>query len=213
MRWGRGRSHTHNFRVGADYNIAKDHQLSFVYNGGYSTSHNWTGVTGTQVSTTHGNSTDWLHNGRLDYRTPFGLKAGAELTYYRSPSDQLLHSRMQDEELDFYTEDCQRINRWKFFLAQEHSLGKGWDLNYGAIYTTSIDNSYQYYYDPETGEQLTSSRCLKQYEVPPPRNRPGISMQVSARVSATNSLWTLPWLWSITRLPSGTSGTGIPSST
>lgn len=121
---GRGRSHTHNFRVGADYNIAKDHQLSFVYNGGYSTSHNWTGVTGTQVSTTHGNSTDWLHNGRLDYRTPFGLKAGAELTYYRSPSDQLLHSRMQDEELDFYTEDCQRINRWKFFLAQEHSLGK-----------------------------------------------------------------------------------------
>ena len=31
---GRGRSHTHNFRVGADYNIAKDHQLSFVYNGG-----------------------------------------------------------------------------------------------------------------------------------------------------------------------------------
>ena len=157
---GRGRSHTHNFRVGADYNIAKDHQLSFVYNGGYSTSHNWTGVTGTQVSTTHGNSTDWLHNGRLDYRTPFGLKAGAELTYYRSPSDQLLHSRMQDEELDFYTEDCQRINRWKFFLAQEHSLGKGWDLNYGAIYTTSIDNSYQYYYDPETGEQLTSSDAL-----------------------------------------------------
>ena len=109
-------------------------------------------MTGTQVSTTHGNSTDWLHNGRLDYRTPFGLKAGAELTYYRSPSDQLLHSRMQDEELDFYTEDCQRINRWKFFLAQEHSLGKGWDLNYGAIYTTSIANSYQYYYDPETGE-------------------------------------------------------------
>lgn len=99
---GRGRSHTHSFRVGADYNIAKNHQLSFVYNGGYSTSHNWKGVTGTQVSTTHGNSTDWLHNGRLDYRTPFGLKAGAELTYYRSPSDQLLHSRMQDEELDFY---------------------------------------------------------------------------------------------------------------
>ena len=47
---GRGRSHTHSFRVGADYNIAKNHQLSFVYNGGYSTSHNWKGVTGTQVS-------------------------------------------------------------------------------------------------------------------------------------------------------------------
>ena len=155
-----GRSHTHNFRVGADYNIAKDHQLSFVYNGKYVTSHNNTSIAGTQVSTTRSNSTDWLHNGRLDYRTPFGLKAGAELTYYRSPSDQLLHSHLQDKELDFYTEDCQRINRWKFFLAQEHDLGQGWGLNYGAIYTTSVDNSYQYYYDPATGGQLESSGSI-----------------------------------------------------
>lgn len=141
----RGRGHNHNFRIGADYDIAENHQLSLVYNGGYSTYHNRMGVTGTQVSTTHSNSTSWLHNGRLDYRTPFGLKAGAELTYYRSPSDQLLHSRMQGEELGFHTEDCQRINRWKFFLGQEHDLGKGWGLNYGAVYTTSIDHSRQHY--------------------------------------------------------------------
>lgn len=146
---GRSRSHTHSFRVGTDYNIAKDHQLSFVYNGSYSTHHSLMDIYGTQQSNTRSNSTDWLHNGRLDYRTPFGLKAGAELTYYRSPSDQLLHSSMQDEELAFYTEDCQRINRWKFFLAQEHNLGRGWGLNYGAVYTTSIDHSYQYYYDTE----------------------------------------------------------------
>ena len=78
-----------------------------------------------------------------------------EFTYYRSPSDQLLNSRLlENDELDFFTQDCQRINRWKMFLAQEHSLGKGWGLNYGIVYTTGIDNSYQYYYDPETGEQL-----------------------------------------------------------
>ena len=146
---GRGRSHTHNFRVGADYNIAKDHQLSFVYNGGYSTSHNWTGVTGTQVSTTHGNSTDWLHNGRLDYQTPIGLKAGVEFTWYNAPGNQLLHSRMGDDALDFYTEDGQRINAWKFFLAQEHQLKNGWGLNYGAVYTTSVDHSYQTYENEE----------------------------------------------------------------
>ena len=117
-----GRSHTHDFRVGTDYN-----------------------------------STGWLHNGRLDYRTPFGLQAGVELTYYRSPSDQLLNSRLLDsDELNFFTQDCQRINRWKMFLAQEHNLNKGWALNYGIVYTTSTDNSYQYYYDPETGEQLGS---------------------------------------------------------
>ncbi len=146
---GRSRHHTHSFRLGADYNIAKDHQLSFVYNGSYSTYHSLIDISGTQQSNTRSNSRDWLHNGRLDYRTPFGLKAGAELTYYRSPSDQLLHSVMQGEELAFFTEDCQRINRWKFFLSQEHDLGHGWGLNYGAIYTTSIDHSYQYYYDTD----------------------------------------------------------------
>ncbi len=153
---GHSRSHNHSFRVGTDYNFDKDHQLSFVYNGSYNTYHNRVDITGSQLSKTLTNSTDWLHNGRLDYRTPFGLKAGAELTYYRSPSDQLLHSRLQDEQLDFLTEDCQRINRWKLFLAQEHSLKHGWGLNYGAVYTTSIDNSYQYYYDTETGELITS---------------------------------------------------------
>lgn len=86
-------------------------------------------INGSQQSTTLSNSTDWLHNGRLDYRTPFGLKAGVELTYYRSPSDQLLNSRLlESDELDFFTQDCQRINRWKMFLAQEHSLGKGWGI-------------------------------------------------------------------------------------
>lgn len=154
---GHSRSHTHSFRIGTDYNIAKDHQLSFVYNGNYGTYHNRVNITGSQVSKTNSRSTDWMHNGRLDYRTPFGLKAGAELTYYNSPSSQLLHSRLQDEQLDFLTEDCQRINRWKFFLAQEHTLKSGWGLNYGAVYTTSLDNSYQYYFDPETGKPLTAS--------------------------------------------------------
>ena len=157
---GHSRSHTHSFRVGTDYNIAENHQLSFVYNGNYSTYHNRMNIKGSQVSEVKSNSTDWMHNGRLDYRTPFGLKAGAELTYYNSPSNQLLHSRLQDEQLDFLTEDCQRINRWKFFLAQEHTLKSGWGLNYGAVYTTSIDNSFQYYFDPETGEPLTSSDAI-----------------------------------------------------
>ena len=57
---------------------------------------------------------------------PFGLQAGVEATYYRSPSDQLLNSRLLDsDELNFFTQDCQRINRWKMFLAQEHNLNKG----------------------------------------------------------------------------------------
>lgn len=145
----RSRSHTHSFRVGADYNFAENHLLSMVYNGNYGTFHNLTQVSGTQQSTTRSGTTNWLHNGRLDYSTPFGLKAGAEMTYYNSPVHQLLHSSMLGHELSFLTENCQRINRWKFFLAQEHDLGRGWGLNYGGIYTTSIDHSYQFYSNTE----------------------------------------------------------------
>ena len=145
----RGRSHTHSFRLGSDYRIGDRHALSFVYNGTYSTSHYNQRTTGTQTATNLGGSTSWLHNGRLDYEAPIGLKAGAEFTWYRTPGHQQLTSEMEGTHLDFYTTDMQRINAWKFYLSQEHELKNGWGLNYGAIYTTSVDNSYQRYYDNE----------------------------------------------------------------
>lgn len=157
----RSRYNTHNLRLGADYQIAKDHQLSFVYNGSFTNGHNRSEVEGVQISNTRTRSTDQLHNGRIDYRTPFGLKAGAEFTYYESPSSQLLHSKLSGQQLDFLSNDCQRINRWKFFLSEEQELGKGWGINYGTVYTTSIDHSHQYYYNPETGELLPGSNNMK----------------------------------------------------
>ena len=147
----RGRCHTHSFRVGTDYALAENHSLSFVYNGSYSTGHTSQSSTGTQTAESLSEQTSWLHNGRLDYQTPIGLKAGAEFTWYNAPGNQLLHSRMGDDSLDFYTEDGQRINAWKFYLAQEHQLKNGWGLNYGAVYTTSVDNSYQTYENGERG--------------------------------------------------------------
>ena len=145
----KGRSHNHTFRLGTDYRIGENHALSFVYNGTYITSHTNQHTTGTQTATNRSRQTSWLHNGRLDYEAPIGLKAGAEFTWYRTPGDQLLHSEMEGERTDFYTTDLQRINAWKFYLSQEHSLKNGWGLNYGATYTTSVDNSYQYYYNEE----------------------------------------------------------------
>ena len=157
----RSRHNTHSVRLGADYLIAEEQQLSFVYNGTFTNGHNRTTVEGAQTSNTQTRSTDQLHNGRVDYRTPFGLKAGAEFTFYESPSTQLLHSRLNDDELDFLSDDCQRINRWKFFLSEEQNLGKGWGINYGAVYTTSIDHSHQYYYHPESGELLSGNNNMK----------------------------------------------------
>lgn len=142
---GHGRNHTHTFRLGAGYRFAENHSLDFVYNGSYDTSHYNQYTTGTQTATTLGNQEAWLHDGRLDYQAPFGLKAGAEFTWYHAPGSQRLVSEMDGTSMDFYTEDAQRINAWKFYVSQEHQLKHGWGLNYGAVYSTSVDNSYQRY--------------------------------------------------------------------
>ena len=90
----RGRSHTHTFRLGTDYHLAENHSLSVVYNGSYMTGHNTQHTTGTQTADSRTDQTSWLHNGRFDYQTPFGLKAGAEFTWYNAPDKQWLDSRM-----------------------------------------------------------------------------------------------------------------------
>ena len=84
-----------------------------------------------------------------------------EFTWYNAPGNQLLHSRMGDDALDFYTEDGQRINAWKFFLAQEHQLKNGWGLNYGAVYTTSVDHSYQTYEELISVDKLTRFQATR----------------------------------------------------
>lgn len=156
----RDRSHDHNFRFGTDYQLAENHTLSFVYNGTYTTSHTRQHTTGTQTAESLTDQTSWLHNGRLDYQAPIGLKAGLEFTWYNAPDKQWLHSRMEEQQLDFYTEAGQRINAWKFFLAQEHTVKNGWGLNYGTVYTTTIDNSFQTYYDNEEKETTPDKSTL-----------------------------------------------------
>lgn len=156
----RGRSHDHSFRLGTDYQLAENHALSFVYNGTYTTSHTRQHTTGTQTAESLNDQTSWLHNGRLDYQAPIGLKAGLEFTWYNAPDQLWLHSRMEKQQLDFYTEAGQRINAWKFFLAQEHTLKNGWGLNYGTVYTTTIDNSFQTYYDNEEKETPPNKSAL-----------------------------------------------------
>ena len=157
------RSHTHNFRLGSDYQIGKDHSLSFVYNGTYGTTHNRQHTTGTQTSKTRSGATSWLHNGRLDYHAPIGLKAGAEFTWYRTPGYQWLDSEMEGTSMNFYTEDMQRINSWRFYLSQEHQLKNGWGVNYGVTYATSVDNSYQHYYELTT-ESLPADMVSRRRE-------------------------------------------------
>src|SRR3712207_6910208 len=78
------------------------------------------------------------------------MKAGGAFTYYNSPGTQLLHSIMGTQTLYFLSKDNQRISLWWLYPGQEHPLERGWRVNYGLVYTTTLDGSYQYYYVPET---------------------------------------------------------------
>lgn len=148
----RSRRNSHNVRLGMDYSFTKDNVLSLVYTTQINNGHSSGITTGTQDSRTRGKGKDELHNVKLDYRASFGLSAGAELTYYNTPGEQELHSVLNSEEIDARYEDEQRINKWRAYLTQEHKLKNNWGLNYGVNYTTAVDNSYQYYYDIETGD-------------------------------------------------------------
>lgn len=142
----------HNVRMGMDYNITADNLLSLVYTTRFNSNNNKGISRGTEHSNSTSNGDDQLHNVQLGYRASFGLNAGVEFTFYKSPGDQLINSVLNEEEINVRYKDQQRINRWKFYAMQEHQLANGWGLNYGANYTTSVDNSFQNYYDVESGQ-------------------------------------------------------------
>lgn len=135
----------HTYRIGMDYNFAQNHRLSLVYQGDYHQTHNALDISGNVSGNTWIDAHTWLHNVRLDYQTPFGLKAGAEMTYYHNPEWQNLSSVLPTGALNYTVDNDQRINRWKFFLSQEHQLQRGWGINYGVIYTGSTNHSSQDY--------------------------------------------------------------------
>ncbi len=148
------RDKSHQVRWGADYFFAENHRVSLVYNGNFGKSGTDLNTTGTEISTARIDRNKQLHNVRADYMAPFGLSVGAEYTHYNKPSNQLLKSIFEGEDWYFRTEDRQTIDRWKVFAGQEHSLGKGWELNYGVDLEWASDKSFQWYYNPVTGQKI-----------------------------------------------------------
>lgn len=148
------RGNSHNIRLGMDYSFAQDNILSLVYTTQLSNYNNTTVTRGTQNSEAKRDGDSQLHNVKLDYRMPFGLNTGVDFTFYKSPDKQYISSNMEQEEINIRYDEGQRINKWKFYATQEHSLPNGWGLNYGANYTKAVDNSYQHYFDLETNQYV-----------------------------------------------------------
>ena len=148
------RDKSHQVRWGTDYFFAENHRVSLVYNGNFGKSGTDLNTTGTEISTARIDRNKQLHNVRADYMAPFGLSVGAEYTHYNRPSNQLLKSTFEGEEWNFRTEDQQTIDRWKVFAGQVHSPGNNWELNYGVNLEWARDKSFQWYYDPVTGQKI-----------------------------------------------------------
>ncbi len=135
----------HNFRIGAEYDFANNHNLTISYQGSYNHRETDQLYTGTISGNSFISHNAWLHNVNLNYQTSFGLKAGIETTYYYNPENQNLNSTTLNGRLDFKAKNEQRINTWRYYLSQEHKLKKNWSLNYGIWYKQSINHSLQAY--------------------------------------------------------------------
>ncbi|MDY6266753.1 MAG: outer membrane beta-barrel protein [Prevotella sp.] len=135
----------HDYHVGAEYDFADNHNISFSYQGSYNHRDINQLYTGSVFGCTFTNHRTWLQNARLDYQAPFGLKVGIETTYYHDPENQNLSSTNPNGSLNFIVDNDQRVNTWHYYLSQEHQLKSNWSLNYGIWYRQSVNHSLQYY--------------------------------------------------------------------
>ena len=153
--------HNHKLRLSAGYGFSDSHRLALTYYGNYATTDNRQRITGSITGRNDLDSKPWLHDVMLDYKMPSGTNIGAEYTYYNSKQTQRLSSVLTDRELNYLVDNRQRLDIWRVYAKQEHTLAGGWGLNYGASYIRSTDNSRQEY------EELTSRQVTnRQGDVP-----------------------------------------------
>ncbi|MCD8080636.1 MAG: outer membrane beta-barrel family protein [Bacteroides sp.] len=159
-----GKGHVHNIRWGMDYSLPRNQQLSLVYSSQLSDHSSRECSRGDELSDVSSGGNSYMHHVKADYRSWFGLSAGAEYTFYRSPGHQTLSSVLENEQLDLYSENEQRIHLRRVYTGQEHTLSKGWKLNYGVSYQDVTDRSFQYYYDPQSGDFLSDASAKNRRE-------------------------------------------------
>lgn len=134
---------SHEYRTGFDYAFSKKHRLSLVYNGSWSANHVLNSMWGSEESASRSHMNKYMHNAKLDYEIPFGLKLGAEYTYFDNPESQTLAGSINGTGRNVNSVSGQRINKWQLYAGQEHSLKSGWGVNYGTKLNLTSNNSYQ----------------------------------------------------------------------
>lgn len=183
-----GKHHAHNIRWGMDYSLPRDQQLSLVYTSQLSDHSSREYSRGDELSDVSSGGDSYMHNVKADYRSSFGLSAGAGYTFYRSPGHQALSSVLENELLDLYSENEQRIDLRRVYAGQEHTLSKGWKLNYGVSYQDAADRSFQYYYDPQSGDFLPDASAKSRREEKTFNGYAGVGASLGEKASLDASL-------------------------
>ena len=133
----------HDYRLGLDYTISDNHQLSLAYTGQWNSTRSTNTTTGTAQSTQNSRQHTYLHNVDASYDVPFGLQLGVSYTNYQEPRTQRLEGKLNDISRDLDVDSRQKVSKWLFTADQTHALPKGWELNYGGKAQFTTNNSYQ----------------------------------------------------------------------
>ena len=133
----------HDYRLGLDYTISDNHQLSLAYTGQWNSTRSTNTTTGTAQSTQNSRQHTYLHNVDASYSAPFGLQLGVSYTNYQEPRTQRLEGKLNDISRDLDVDSRQKVSKWLFTADQTHALPKGWELNYGGKAQFTTNNSYQ----------------------------------------------------------------------
>ena len=129
----------HTYQLGAAYQFATNNQLSFAYQGNYNHQKFERNFAGYTLGNDRLKYRPWLHDVRLDYQAPFGLKVGVEGTWFRSPVDQFFVAKALSGTLYEGIESKMNVQSWRFYAQQTHTLSRGWQLHYGAWLKTTHD--------------------------------------------------------------------------
>lgn len=150
-----GRSLTQNVRIGGEYKFNEKSNISLSYTGAFNPNIKNTARSAGSfaISDNIKKGDNRMHNLALDYLASNGTKAGANYTSYKSGDSQYFTNKDAENRLSkFQTTSGQRIDRWKVYLDQSHSLPKDWTLNYGTSFTYANDHNTQFYHTTDDND-------------------------------------------------------------
>ena len=177
----------HDYRLGLDYTISDNHQLSLAYTGQWNSTRSTNTTTGTAQSTQNSRQHTYLHNVDASYDVPFGLQLGVSYTNYQEPRTQCLEGKLNDISRNLDVDSRQKVSKWLFTADQTHALPKGWELNYGGKAQFTNNNSYQTTLDT-SGMPLSDATSHVDYNERILNAYVGMSKQIGQSLSLETSV-------------------------